>query len=62
MGEFSTERLAPSPRVVEPKAQQGKRDVSRPLRRKPIPKASSNEAEPEMPDTDVPPHHLDRLA
>ena len=61
MGEFSTERLAPSPRVVEPKAQQGQRDLARPPRRKPLPKASSNE-EPEMPNTDVPPHHLDRLA
>jgi hypothetical protein len=62
MGEFSTERLAPSPRVVEPKAQQGQRDLSRPPRRKPLPTASSNEAEPETPDTDVPRHHLDRLA
>jgi hypothetical protein len=62
MGEFSTERLAPSPRVVEPKPQQGQRDLTRPPRRKPMPKTSPSEAEPETPDTGVPLHHLDRLA
>ena len=60
MGEFSTDRLAPSPRVVEPKAEHGQRDLARPPRRKPLPKRTAEQEEAEAPD--APPHHLDRLA
>jgi hypothetical protein len=60
MGDFSTERLAPSPQVVEPKPEHGQRDPARPPRRKPLPKANPDQEEGEAPDAS--PHHLDRLA
>ena len=60
MGDFSTERLAPSPRVVEPKPEHGQRNLTRPLRRKPLPKSTPDQEKADSQDT--PPHRLDHLA
>jgi hypothetical protein len=62
MGDISTERLAPSSRIVEPKPQPSRRDSGRSPRRKPPTGDASEEKPPKAADTDVPPHHVDRLA
>lgn len=60
MGDISTERLAPSSPVVEPKPQPSRRESGRPPRRKAPTGGASAPAN--RADTDVPPHHVDRLA
>jgi hypothetical protein len=62
MGDISTERLAPSSPIVEPKPQPSRRESGRPPRRKPPTGGASDEKPPNTADTDVPPHHVDRLA
>jgi hypothetical protein len=62
MGEFSMDRLAPSSRIAEPKAQQNQRDSIRPARGKPRRHDSAEQRDANTPDPESPPHHVDRLA